>query len=385
LHRAADSASHKPMIVHRHKVRVLAEHWKRYFAKQGERRANGGHFPLEDVFLYATSRCNATCDHCFYWQELNREEDEIQLAEFEKLAESIPPFENLIVTGGETFLRRDLEEVVGTFISRGKCKIVSLNTNGFTPKMIAKRVAAICRRYPDIRVHVQVSLDGYRDTHSKIRNNPKGWDLSNETLALLTPMMHGEFKDRLYVGVLTVLCNINWQEIEPLAYHVRQHFGVVHAFEMVRGTSFSVWNLDDDIKENYNPPGMDLPPRHEWANIWATLNRINRESGYLNRFFHVMTKHQMDMLATGKKVTDCVSAGRTSVTIYSNADVAMCEFSKPFANLRSHGFDFNALWHGDAAEARRAKLTKCHCTHACYLTKNLEYSVKGQLSLAANL
>jgi MoaA/NifB/PqqE/SkfB family radical SAM enzyme len=100
-----------------------------------------------------------------------------------------------------------------------------------------------------------------------------------------------------------------------------------------------------------------------------------------------MTKWQFQMLREGAnfQAPPCVAAGRTSATIYSDGGVAACEFSKPFANIREFGCDFEALWTSHAADARRAQLTKCHCTHACYLTKNLEYSLRGQLSLARDL
>jgi MoaA/NifB/PqqE/SkfB family radical SAM enzyme len=248
------------MIFNTQKARIVREHFGRYRAKQREKRHNGGHFPLEDVFLYVTSRCNATCDHCFYWKELNRPEDEIQIPEFEKLAESIPPFEFLVMTGGEPFLRKDVDEIVGAFAKRDKCHTFQFNTNGFTPKLIEKRVRDICERFPDRRFQVMCSLDGYQETHNKIRNNPRAWELTNETIGRLTPLMRNEFRNQLYIGVLSVVCDLNWQQIEPLAQHVRQEYGVIHAFEMIRGTDFSVWNLDDDVRDNYNPPGMALPP-----------------------------------------------------------------------------------------------------------------------------
>jgi MoaA/NifB/PqqE/SkfB family radical SAM enzyme len=366
------------------KAKIVGEHFSRYLKKTAEARRHGGHFPLEDVFVYVTSRCNATCEHCFYWQELNRPEDEIQLDQFATIAATIPPFDNMFMTGGETFLRRDIHQIIEPFVRHDKCHTFQMNTNGFTPKPIERRVREMLEGYPDRRFQVMLSLDGYKETHNKVRNNPKAWDLTTETIGRLQPMM-AEFPGRFYVGVLTVLCDQNWREIEPLFREIKQRFGVIHAFELVRGTDFSVWGLDDDVKENYNPPGMGLPPREHWDEIWELLSRLNRESGYLNRFFHVMTKWQLQMMNEKKSIVPCISAGRTTATIYSNGDVAACEFSKPFANLREFEWDFDRLWTSEAADARRAQLTKCSCTHACYLTKNMEYSLKGQLALARHL
>jgi MoaA/NifB/PqqE/SkfB family radical SAM enzyme len=369
------------------KAQICSEHLTRYVKKQAGALKNGGVHGLEDVFLYVTSRCNATCEHCFYWQELNREEDEIQLAQFEKMAATMPDIENLIMTGGEPFLRRDIVEIVGRFLKHRNVGAMQFNTNGFTPKMIEKRIIEMCETHPEQRFHVMFSIDGFKDTHNITRNNPRAWELTNESITRCLPLQRGKYEGRLFISVLTVLHNGNYKEIEPLSDFIRNEYGIIHAYELVRGTDFSVWGLDDDVKEDYNPPGMTLPPEEEWDDIWARLNEINRKSGYLNRFYHLMTKWQFQMLREQgrRKRVKCISAGRTTATIYSNGDVAACEFSKPFANLENFEYDFDALWNSQAANDRRAQLGGCHCTHACYLTKNLEYSLKGQVSLMRNL
>ena len=53
--------------------------------------------------------------------------------------------------------------------------------------------------------------------------------------------------------------------------------------------------------------------------------------------------------------------------------------------MREYDWDFEKMWWSEAADERRARLQGCHCTHACYLTKNIEYSMQGQLSLIKDL
>ena len=61
------------------------------------------------AFVYITNRCNAKCEHCFYWDELNKNVDEMTLKDYEVLAKNFQKDVNqVIITGGEPFLRKKL-------------------------------------------------------------------------------------------------------------------------------------------------------------------------------------------------------------------------------------------------------------------------------------
>nr|MBA3439962.1 hypothetical protein [Pyrinomonadaceae bacterium] len=44
---------------------------------------------LGTVIFFITSRCNARCETCFYWQELNRPGD-LTFAQIEKVSRTMP-------------------------------------------------------------------------------------------------------------------------------------------------------------------------------------------------------------------------------------------------------------------------------------------------------
>ena len=56
--------------------------------------------------LFINSICNMKCEHCFYWQNLNRRDD-LTFDEIVRLSEDLGPVENLNLSGGEPFLRRE--------------------------------------------------------------------------------------------------------------------------------------------------------------------------------------------------------------------------------------------------------------------------------------
>ena len=53
---------------------------------------------LRTLIFFVTSRCNAKCRTCFYWQELNRQGD-LSFAEIDKLTGTMPQFRELWLSG----------------------------------------------------------------------------------------------------------------------------------------------------------------------------------------------------------------------------------------------------------------------------------------------
>ena len=61
------------------------------------------------LIVFMNSICNLTCEHCFYWKNLNQRDD-LTFEEFEALSRELGSFENLNLSGGEPFMRKELAE-----------------------------------------------------------------------------------------------------------------------------------------------------------------------------------------------------------------------------------------------------------------------------------
>ena len=73
--------------------------------------------PIQLTF-FLTSRCNLRCEHCFYWKELDADHsNELKIDEIKKIAQSLPRLLVLSITGGEPFVRKDICDVVSTFVN----------------------------------------------------------------------------------------------------------------------------------------------------------------------------------------------------------------------------------------------------------------------------
>jgi len=130
---------------------------------------------LGTVILFVTSRCNAFCKTCFYHAELNHPGD-LTFAQLEKVSQTMPPITDLWLSGGEPTLRRDVSEIIDMFVNINGVKRVILPTNALIKSRVYEIVDRALRRHPDLDLYLNVALDGYEETHDRIRGVPGNWD-----------------------------------------------------------------------------------------------------------------------------------------------------------------------------------------------------------------
>ena len=90
---------------------------------------------LDTLILFVTSRCNARCRTCFYWEELNQAHD-LSRDELERLSSTMPAFNEIWLSGGEPTLRSDLAGIVETFVHNNAIRSINLPVNGLNPSRL---------------------------------------------------------------------------------------------------------------------------------------------------------------------------------------------------------------------------------------------------------
>ncbi len=363
-------------------LQILGQTAKRYFHNRREKRRTGL-YPLDMLILYVTMRCNAKCDHCFCWEDLNIGIPEMSLEQIESLAGSVPPMRTLILTGGEPTLRADLPEVFSAFARHGKAETIMVNTNGLKPDLIESLARRMKSEHPGTGLDFQISIDGLEETHDRIRGVPGNFRKAISSLQRVFELAR-EFP-ALSAHVLTVITELNHRELVALNDHLREHVGpqIIHGFELVRDVETSAWGIPEEIREKgVGPKAMNMPPVEEFDRIAEDLKTIQRRSTPRVSSFHIHNLAQLEMVRTQREQYPCVTAGQAVGVIYSNGDVAHCEFTLPFANLGKFDFDFEKLWHSPAANERRGQIRSCFCTHGCFHGKAVEYSLKGLREMA---
>ena len=94
------------------------------------------------LILFINSICNMKCEHCFYWQQLNQKSD-LTFEEIVALSNELGPIENLNLSGGEPFLRKEFAAICRQFIQRNGVKeIYVAATHGVFCGPALERLAA---------------------------------------------------------------------------------------------------------------------------------------------------------------------------------------------------------------------------------------------------
>ena len=82
------------------------------------------------LILFINSLCNMKCEHCFYWQQLNQRDD-LTYDEIVALSEELGHIENLNLSGGEPFLRKEFAEICLQFARRNGAREIYVPTNAY--------------------------------------------------------------------------------------------------------------------------------------------------------------------------------------------------------------------------------------------------------------
>lgn len=126
--------------------------------------------------LVATYRCNAKCHMCNTWQFPSSPQEELDIKYYEQL----PSMDFLNITGGEPFIRQDLEEIVR--IVKPKADRICISTNGY----FTERIVVLAEKYPSLGF--RVSLEGLPSANDELRGIKDGFDHGLRTILQLRRM-----------------------------------------------------------------------------------------------------------------------------------------------------------------------------------------------------
>lgn len=327
--------------------------------------------PKEFIFII-TNRCPLRCNHCFYWHSLTSGAGELDLEQIKAIISPFQyPLNMVILTGGEPFVRNDLAEICNSFSELNKTKNIQILTNGYFPETICDTVKKILKT-SKVRLAIQVSLDGLKETHNLMRNDKDSFDRAVQTIQGLKTF---ENQLNFELRVATAICQKNLHELESLALFVRRNLKISqHIFEITRDISFTGKISRDHKEQEFGPrdKGLLLSLEH-LRMLKPSIRRIyfvkplGSIKNILKRVFCAnILRHSVDSIIKKKRGLPC-RAGHDIGVIYPNGDVAFCEMTKPVGNLRETNFDFKKIWSSEDAEKRRFQTKDCYCGHTCYL------------------
>src|SRR5213080_807894 len=189
---------------------------------------------LGTAILFVTSRCNSFCRTCFYHAELNQPGD-MTFEQIEKVSRTMPPITDLWLSGGEPTLRHDVSDIIDLFVRNNGVRRLIIPTNRLVKDRVCEIVDRALGAHAGMDLYLNIALDGYGETHDRIRGVPGHWRKTLDSIEALYPFKK-KYGDRLRLNTNTVVCADNYQEIETLGEFMWKTFQLDgQYFNIVRG------------------------------------------------------------------------------------------------------------------------------------------------------
>ena len=169
---------------------------------------HGKHMTPPFMIVFINSICNLTCEHCFYWRNLNSPDD-LTCEEFRKLSIELGNFETLNLSGGEPFIRPEFAEICSLFIENNGVTQIYVPTNGYFPDRTEKQVRQVLKSKTLHRFVCEISLDGMPEYHDRFRGNLKSFAKAMETYQMLAERQKEEPRLRIHANTVAMNENMN--------------------------------------------------------------------------------------------------------------------------------------------------------------------------------
>jgi len=326
-----------------------------------------------DVTFFVTNKCNARCRHCFYHESLNRREEELSLPEIRRIFHGLRPLARVLLSGGEPFLHKDIDEIVKIIHKAGDVHRIKIPTNGTVSDKILSDVRSILKECPHLTLDIGVSLDGLDEDRDHVMGIEGSFRRSMNTYTRLQCLKKEH--PNLIVGVIITQMHSNQERISEIysyACHTLKADSI--SFCGVRGSSFKPEEMDIDI-------GI-------YENIVKKIKIDTQNKGtLLNRIYEYQRNKAYDyVLETrrrGKRVIPCYS-GQIKLVITPKGDVYPCEefmltekTAFQYGNLRDYNYDIKSMMRCEKARKiiKHIMDQKCWCCNECDMSVSVFFNL----------
>lgn len=315
---------------------------------------------------FVTNRCNAACEHCFYWKELNTHKNlELSVEEHSKVAKSLGSMFQVTFTGGSPELRKDLPEIAYEYYKYCQPSNMTFCMLGYSTQRILEHVEKMLIMCEGQQITIGISLDGIGEEHDEYRKLKGLFNRVVDTIAGLNTLKESYPNLRIAIGM--VVHGLNLHKVDYTASWVRNNLQIdLLKPILVRGNTYNPAAKDEQCVELYD---RIVDRDRQWL-MDNTENKLNFIDKIIRAKENVQRELIKEISATGKSRLTC-SGGRETAVMYPSGDIGGCEMrTNVLGNVRRYNYEFKNIWFAKEANVfRKNDAKECEgCFHHCFIS-----------------
>ena len=293
-----------------------------------------------DGSIIVTYRCPMRCRMCNIWANPTGVDEEFK----PELLKKLPKMHSVNITGGEPFVREDIEEIVKILMT--KTDRIVFSTSGF----YSERIIALAKKYPALGF--RISIEGLSCRNDGLRGRQGGFDKGLKTLLELRRM---GVRD---IGFSITVSDNNSGDMLDL-YELSRNLGMQFATASVHN-SFYFHKYDNQVTNVDEVCG-------NFDELIQRLMKENNPKSWFRAFFNLGL---INYINGGKRMLPC-EAGSENFFVDPYGNVLPCNGMEEdcwFDTMGNLGEveTFDEIWNGPKAAEVRDKVA--HCPKKCWMT-----------------
>lgn len=291
-----------------------------------------------DGSIIVTYRCPMHCKMCNIWDNPSKPSEEFK----PEILEKLPHMNACNITGGEPFVREDIEEIVR--ILENKADRIVFSTSGFFPE----RIIEMAKKHP--KVGYRISIEGLSCKNDELRGRQGGFDKGLKTLLELRRM---GIKD---IGFGITVSNNNSKDMLDL-YELNKNLKMQFATASFHNSFY--FHKSDNVITNKDEVCSDFDE------LIQRLMKENHPKSWFRAFFNLGL---INYINNGRRMLPC-EAGNENFFVDPFGNVLPCNgmeencWFDTMGNLNVETFD--QIWYGPKAREVREKVA--HCPKSCWM------------------
>ncbi|PIE53324.1 hypothetical protein CSA37_01950 [Candidatus Fermentibacteria bacterium] len=331
------------------------------------------------LILFVTSRCNASCEFCFYAREVEdtrRKVQELSTDEMISISRNCGVIPYLLISGGEPVLRDDLFTVISAFIENAHSQFITIPSNGLNPRRSYDLFSKLTAKYPGSHFRAALSVDYSDHRHDNLRGVQGCLEIIQNTAERIRSLRRN--RNNLTLDVVTVYTNDPDQDHCEIRKWVEEKIAPDnHELHVLRpewpDLIVDGLNVQDFLKNIaiYRNNSDRKKESRPFSSFFRALNGL-----YIKNIQNIIDRNRISPCKAGRKITVIDDTGK----------VKLCEYrNEILGDLRSSDYSLKKILKDSRKRLKSKDITCCSCTWECAVSCNIVTDVTLFPALSAQI